>query len=122
MRNNKFYILYVFYLGLVIYCGYLYSLRIDNVPWGSSKRDGLFFISFYIILLPLLIMISTLNYYLSTKNLKLYFKKKLFYYTILIALPAIDTKGHQLSLTIGFFTSLSVSLIIIYKSIRSFKL
>ena len=98
----KLYTIYLIFLTLILQSFYLYSIRWNFVPWGSSIHDGLFFLFFYFIVLPAIIVIAILKRSLFKSKSASFFKRNSFFiYTLLIALPSIDAYGSQLALGIG---------------------
>jgi hypothetical protein len=116
MKRIKFYFVFALYFSLVVYSGYLYSLRWDFLHPGANLRDGLFFLAFYIIILPLLIVTSILKIYFFKPILNNYLKFSFVLYSLLITLPAIDTTGSQTSLAMGTIFCLLTSLCILVEA------
>lgn len=111
----KLYFPIIAFLILVLYAGYLYSLRWDFLPWGSSRRDGLFFLGFYFIVLPLMLMVSFLKRFWAVYNNNWFKSHNFFIYVVLIALPSVETYGSQISLAIGVIISFTVAVLIIFE-------
>lgn len=107
-------VIYILFLVLVVYTGYLYSLRFELVPWGSARRDGLFFLVFYFCILPALVIISGIKRYVY-KTYNSFLKNSFFLYSILITIPAIDTYARQLSLAFSFFISCTIVIMLLYE-------
>lgn len=101
MKYFKISFTYLIFIVIVLQARYLYSLRCDFLPWGSSLRDGLFFLAFYFIILPLLIVVAIIKGYLLRHNENSFIKYSFFLYLFLIGLPAIDTFGSQIALGFG---------------------
>lgn len=101
MKKIKACVVHLIFLFLVYYSGYLYSLRSDYVPWGNSLNDGLFFIAFYIIILPLQIIASVAKWLLFKRDSNNFKKYIFFFYVLLISIPALDFEGSQKSLAFG---------------------
>ena len=101
MKFFKIYFIYLAFLSLVIYSGYLYSLRWDYLSWGASNRDGLFFIAYYVIIMPLMIITAIIKRLMLKTISNAFGKNNFFLYLLLISLPALDTHGSQISLGFG---------------------
>lgn len=101
MKSLKIIIIYIVFITLVIESAYLYSIRWNLVPWGSSQRDGLFFLAFYTIVLPLLILAAIIKRYFLRHRGSIFIRYSFFVYLLLIGLPAIDTFGSQIALGLG---------------------
>jgi hypothetical protein len=101
MKSLKIYVTYLVFVSLVLYSGYLYSLRLDYVPWGSRHNDGLFFLAYYIIILPLLIIAAIIKRIFLKDSPHPFIKNSFFLYLLIISLPALDTHGSQISLALG---------------------
>ena len=104
---------YAIYEILTLFAFYLYSLRSNFLPWGSHANDGLYFLAYFIIVLPAMLGVSLSKALLSKGN----FAKRYSYfaYTILISMPAIVSLKAQLSITIGVTASLCVALINLFE-------
>jgi hypothetical protein len=118
MKIFKSAFIYLIFIGLTLQAGYLYSILWDFVPWGSSSRDGLFFLFFYIAVLPLLIITSIVKWFLFKKQQSLFLKGSFFLYSTLVGLPAIDTYGSQISLGIGVTICTIVCICIVIEVIK----
>jgi hypothetical protein len=108
MRVTIITILYFFFFVLAGESGYLYSIRWNWVSWGSSQREGLFFLAFYTVILPLLIAISVIKCYLLRHAKTTFIKYSFFAYLAMVGLPAIDTFGSQKTLALGTSASLII--------------
>lgn len=113
MKKNKLYVIILIFLCLTIYSGYLYSLRLDYLPWGDSNRDGLFFLAYYLIMLPSMIVIAFLKRLLFKDKATGLQRNSFFFYILFISLPAVDTHGSQISLGLGFVFCLFVSILVL---------
>ena len=119
--HAKVVIPFLIFLILVGLSGYLYSVRSDLVFWGSSKRDGLFFLFFPIIVLPLMLITAFAKRFLIAKFQRGYLKNSFFLYFILIGLPALDTHGSQASLAAGMSICLLVFITVILEYLWTVK-
>jgi hypothetical protein len=122
MKRFGIYSLFLIFFTLITYSGYLYSLRWNFFNPVAGLRDGLFFLAFYIIILPLLLLVSSLKtfYFKSVSNS--FLKFSFFLYTLLIAFPSVDTTGSQMSLGIGTIFSFLCGLWIVaefYKIVKT---
>ncbi|KHD90225.1 hypothetical protein AH06_00395 [candidate division TM6 bacterium Zodletone_IIa] len=97
------YIIYLVFLGLIIFSAWLYSLRWDFVPWGSHNNDGLFFLYYYIAVIPAMLLTAILKRLILKQETTAYRKNSFFLYLFLISIPALDTHGSQVALAFGFF-------------------
>jgi len=118
MKYFKIYITYFVFIGLIIYTAYLYSLRWDFVIWGSSKRDGLFFLLYYIAVLPMLLVTSIVKRYFLKNESSIYLKNSFFLYTILVTSPALDTHGSQVALALGVVLCIIVCICILFETVK----
>lgn len=121
MKLFKLYFVYALFFSLIICSGYLFSLRWNFVPWGSGSNDGLFFLFYYIAVLPLLIITSIAKRILLKKYQNSFLKNSFFFYTATITLPAIDTYGSQTSLALGtcFCIMVSISILVEWHKLRT---
>lgn len=94
---------------VAMYTFYLYSLRSDVVPWGSSVRDGLYFLAYFFYCLPLMMLLSILKIALWKKNNLLRFNYLT--YTILVFIPSFESANSQVMLNGGMILSLVVAVI-----------
>lgn len=113
---------YIVFFALVIESGYLYSIRWDYVSWGSSRRDGLFFLSFYIITIPLLVAVAILKRSFFRNSEKPFMKVSFFAYALAVGLPSIDTSGSQISLGLGVIICIGISICVLLEFVAQSKL
>jgi hypothetical protein len=106
MKKYFLIVLYLLFAMFIVFAGYLYSLRCNFVSWGSSLHDGLFFLAFYIFILPALLIIGIAKNYLAKRVVVSIKSNNFFYCTMLVALPALDLHGTQVSLLAGCIVSL----------------
>ena len=99
---------------LVLYSFYLYSLRCDFVFWGSSLRDGLYFLEFFILIVPVMVILSVLKVFLKLANT--FFRFNYFLYTLLIAIPGIGDAYSQTSLMAG----MTICIVVFFLNIVEF--
>lgn len=118
MKYFKIYLTYVVFIGLITYTAYLYSLRWDFVVWGSSKRDGLFFLLYYIAILPMFLVTSIVKRYFLKNESSIYLKNSFFLYTILVTTPALDTHGSQVALALGVVFCIIVCICILFEIVK----
>lgn len=115
MKHIKLYAVFAIFLSLVIYAAYLYSLRFDYLPWGSSKRDGLFFLAYYLIILPCMLVVAFVKNLILRGKSTFVLKNSFFFYLFMIALPSLDTHGSQFSLGLGITFCLITSVLILFE-------
>ncbi len=113
MKITKLDFTFFTFLCLLIYAFYLYSLRLDYLPWGSRQRDGLFFLSFYLFILPSLLINAALKKFFLKKTGSLIYQNSFFMHIALICIPALDIYGSQLSLLIGVIFCLIGSILVL---------
>lgn len=106
------YTIYLVFISLIIYSGYLYSIRWNFAPWGSSNNDGLFFLFYYILVLPMLLITSILKRIFLKHQKDIYLKYSFYIYTLVISLPSLDTYGSQISLGFGVTLSMLITTLI----------
>ena len=114
MKKIKKILIFVAFGLLISYTFYLYSLRSDYVSWGSGLRDGLYFLVFFIIVLPLMILLSVLKLFIKEQNILL--RTSYFFYTFLITIPAIGDAYSQSKLIWG----MSICLIVLVLNISEY--
>lgn len=115
MKLIKSYLIFITFLALVVYSAYLYSLRFDYVPWGSSKRDGLFFLAYYLIIIPLMLIVAILKRYRFKNKTSAVLRNSFFLYIIVISLPSLDTYGSQIALGFGVILCMIISLLVLFE-------
>lgn len=115
MKPIKSYLIFITFLALVVYSAYLYSLRFDYVPWGSSKRDGLFFLTYYLIIIPLMLIVAILKRYRFRNKTSAVLRNSFFLYIIVISLPSLDTYGSQIALGFGVILCMIISLLVLFE-------
>lgn len=98
---------------------YLYSIRSDYVPWGSALTDGLFFLAFFIWVLPSMILLSVLKLFIKKQDL--IFRFSYFFYSFLVAVPAIGDAYSQSKLLWGMGLCIFVFLLNIFEYICLFR-
>lgn len=113
MNTIKSFLIFIVFFTLVIYSAYLYSLRFDYLPWGSSKRDGLFFLAYYLIILPLMIIVAILKRYILKNRASVFLRNSFFLYLLVISLPSFDTFGSQIALGFGVTLCVIVAIVIL---------
>lgn len=58
-----------FIRGLLYGCSlYLFTLKLDLVPWGDSTRDGLYLLAFFLFLSPVLLVVAFLETFLEKRK------------------------------------------------------
>jgi hypothetical protein len=95
----------IIYSIVLIFAGYLYSLKSDYLYWGDSKREGLYLLALFVIVAPLLVISASINYYLNRTLNEIRIKFDLFVCLVLILLPAILSLKSQKSIILGFIFS-----------------
>src|SRR5271154_2710508 len=108
---------YLIFFVLIIQSGFFYSILWHFVPWGNDSDEGLFFLAFYIIDIPLLAIIAFIKR-LILKGQNQYLRNSFFIYTFLIALPALDTYGSQISVGLGTTICAIVCICIVIELIK----
>lgn len=82
MKNKRlvFYtILIVIKASIIFYAGYLNTLKIDFFSWGNSNVDGLYLLVIPIVILPAVLILSILEWFMIRKIKKpLYVKMSLY--------------------------------------------
>jgi len=122
MKKIKIIFSYIVFIVLVIESGYLYSIRWDFVPWGSSLRDGLFFLAFYTIIIPLLVATAVFKRSLMRNSNQSFIRNSFFVYSLAIILPSIDTSGSQASLGLGVIVSGIISVCTLLEFFKLYKI
>jgi hypothetical protein len=113
MNNNKITSTVLGFEALVTCYFYLYSLRCDSVPWGSHHNDGLYFLMYYLIVLPAMIILSIVKVF--EKERQLFFRLNYFLYAFLISLPAIISLRTQFMLNTGMIISAIIAIVNIFE-------
>jgi hypothetical protein len=103
--------------ALIAYTFHLYSLRSDLVPWGSSRNDGLYFLVYYFVVLPLMLLVSFLKSKFYTLD-DFYKKINFFIYAIIVSIPAIVSLRLQLFLNLGMLVCVLVLAAVVYEFIK----
>jgi hypothetical protein len=85
------------------------------VPWGSSKRDGLFFLAYYLIIIPLMLIVAILKRYRFKNKTSAVLRNSFFLYIIVISLPSLDTYGSQIALGFGVILCMIISLLVLFE-------
>ncbi len=106
MNNNKtkakiiaLILVYICFVLLSAYTFYLYALKSDYTPWGNSLRDGLYFLALFIIILPLMVLMSIFKILLWKINSFIRFS--FLFYALLTVLPSAISIKIPISLGIG---------------------
>lgn len=114
-RSIGIFLLYFSFIFLSAYIFYLYSQKSELVFWGNKSRDGLYFLVFFYLLLPLLLLLSILKIVLYKVNN--YIRFSFLFYTLLVALPATVSIKSQISLSIGMLFCVIACILIIVEYI-----
>ncbi len=68
MKRIVIVVSYLLFTLLALCTAYLYSIRCNNVPWGNSLRDGLYFLAYLMIILPAMLVLSVIRFFLWKRN------------------------------------------------------
>lgn len=118
MKAIQSHLIFITFLSLVIYSGYLYSLRFDYLPWGSSKNDGLFFLAYYLIILPVMFILAILKRYRLKNKTSTFLRNSFFLYLLVVSLPSLDIYGSQIALGFGVTLCTIVAIIVLFEMYR----
>lgn len=114
MNSNLIFINRLFYISILVYTSYLYSLRCDFFYWGNSKHDGLYLLAIYILIVPMLLISSTINHFIE----KVEPNYELYIYIPVVILPALISLKAQSSLFVGTVLPILISIIILFRYFR----
>lgn len=101
---------YIIFLILTVFSTYLFSLKVDIVPWGNSEIDGLYLIAF-IYIFPIYIIFLCIDYYFKFKSYDLYYVFILLLFGFLI----VASSSNSNICLVGFFIYLFCSIYLIFK-------
>ena len=108
----KLILVVVLFECLLCFSSYLFSIRSDIVPWGNSLRDGLYFLAFYVCILPAMLVLSFIKITLCDRR-NVYVKYSYLLYSILIFGVSLGDAYSQLNINGGMFLSLFLTIIVV---------
>lgn len=121
MRYGIVTIQFFLFQFLVMLTWYLFSLKIDFFSWGNSTNDGLYFLVYYFIVLPIMIIIVGFRFKmlndLKVKNL-IHYLSHIIFILLISYQPLINLKTNTMYI-IGVF---STTLVILFVCIEHFYL
>ena len=90
--------------GTFFYTAYLQTYMMDEFKWGSSNHDGLYLLVIPVVLLPLLIVLNSLKWFILRRlDIDFYLKRSHFLYVSLGLLIFIfaSLEGYAIGLLLG---------------------
>jgi hypothetical protein len=109
MRILFYYIIQSILIFIILYAAILPTLLLD-VPWGSSKNDGLFLLVIPIYLLPLTLFFSLIKVFLIKRKVKERKYRRSAIYPIMMLL--LDTGVASSASLFGVIFSITLSLVL----------
>ena len=76
--------------------------------WGDTTHDGLYFLAYYIYILPALIILSIINAVLIKRRIMRF---SYILYIVLMTIPAIISIKSQMTINLGVLVCLSVFIV-----------
>jgi hypothetical protein len=98
---------------------YLFSLRFDGVPWGDESRDGLFMLTYPMVILPSTLFFAIVKYKAGkTSGCE---KANYFFYTLVmlgVFLLSIFDAYSQIFLLVGILANVIICLLVLVEIFR----